>query len=123
MSSDETLRHTATLLPCPFCGGEPSSIAFGMSICDGHQIVCENKCAAGPFVDGKDEAEASKFWNNRINSHERLTARVAELEATIKNCALTGAICCDTHHQPALGSKVQKAIQSLIADEAKETLK
>lgn len=45
---------------------------------------------------------------------ERLTARIAELEATIKKCALTGAICCDIHHQPALGSKVQKAIQSLI---------
>lgn len=53
------------LLPCPFCGGEPSSIILGMSICDGHQIVCENECHAGPFVDGKDEDEAIKFWNWR----------------------------------------------------------
>lgn len=52
----------STLMPCPFCGGEPSMVHTEVwwLVCDG-----ESGChAEGPFM--PTEAQAITAWNTRI---------------------------------------------------------
>lgn len=73
--STETPRHTATLLPCPFCGG---TNVHALAHLD--WVACDD-CGAS-LEDA--EPSARELWNTRADSHAALTAKVAELEAALQ---------------------------------------
>jgi hypothetical protein len=64
-------RDTITLLPCPFCGAQPTSRAYstgvpGMEDCDGWMIACRQAGCGLAHIDGDDEAQAAAKWNARV---------------------------------------------------------
>lgn len=73
-SSEATTGDQGPLLPCPFCGNEPT-IHVGESNFDDAYVSCEACGAGGPIFDNDPEsgghstnprADATDHWNNRF---------------------------------------------------------
>lgn len=76
---------TIRLLPCPFCGGEPTIRPWHGGRPTKKLILCSNGdyydedggCSAGPSVCGETEEEAAAAWNRRTDSERKLTPEEA----------------------------------------------
>jgi Lar family restriction alleviation protein len=54
-------------LPCPFCGGEPTTFKHihDENFDPTYYVECQNDCPGQPAIDGDTEAEAVAAWNTR----------------------------------------------------------
>lgn len=72
---------TIRLLPCPFCGGEPTIRPWHggrptkktIFCSNGHYYDEDGGCSVGPSVCGETEEEAAAAWNRRTANEEKLT--------------------------------------------------
>lgn len=55
---------TSELLPCPFCGGEPSVRTDYRSATSNYQVVCDCGATACPRIERED---AKWEWNRRFS--------------------------------------------------------
>lgn len=60
---------TPNLLPCPFCGSEPTVESWHGGAATKVMISCDNMaCEPGPQVTGETPKEAAKRWNRRSDA-------------------------------------------------------